>query len=82
MGERHAQRIFRSAGFGPTKRARFSIVLLKDEEGGMEVVWFAGALDAMEKNLGCICVRWSSSDEVDNRSCDKELKHRVVMVGE
>lgn len=30
-------------------------------------------IEALEKNLGCICARWSTSDEVDNRIYGEEL---------
>lgn len=39
-------------------------------------------LDAVERNLSCIYVRSSSSDEMDHSVCRKELKHRVSKVGE
>lgn len=39
-------------------------------------------LDAVEKNVGCIFVMWSNSDEIDNSVSGEELKYRVVKVGE
>lgn len=39
-------------------------------------------LDAAEKNLGCISMRWSIFDELDTVACGKEFKHRVLKVEE
>lgn len=85
LDERYAQRIFRSASFGPTKNASFCVIILKVEEGGMAVMWavkivvllrlrsrrgnedweaafvqykeITSPSEAVEKNLGCICLR-------------------------
>lgn len=40
-GEEYYQRIFASASLGPTKKAKFSVVMLEGEEGGVVVVWVA-----------------------------------------
>lgn len=37
-------------------------------------------LYAVAKNLGCICVKESSSDEMEHSACGKALKHHVVKV--
>lgn len=39
------------------------------------------ALDAVEKNSDCICVRWCTSDEMDHRACGKELEYRALKLG-
>lgn len=39
-------------------------------------------LNAVEQNLGCICLMLSTSDDPDNGICDIELKYPVVEVGE
>lgn len=46
---------------------------------GMKVT---APLDAVKKHLGCTCVSWSTSDEMDHSICGKELKNRVVKNGE
>lgn len=38
-------------------------------------------LATVEKDLGCICVRWVTSDEMDYSDCGKELNIRGVNVG-
>lgn len=41
MGEIYDKRVFASASFGPTEKARFGVVMLKREERGVALVWFA-----------------------------------------
>lgn len=41
LRERNGRLIFASAGFRPAKKARFSIVMLKCEEGRVEAMQFA-----------------------------------------
>lgn len=110
LGERYRQHIFSNAYSGPTKNARFNIVVLKGEEVGVAVVWLAKVLallelrtgreveekkasfvhymeltvpwDAVMKDLGCICVRWSTSDEMYHIVCREELRNSVVKVRE
>lgn len=41
LGERHGLHTFASACFGPTKKATFSVVLLKGKERGEAAVWFS-----------------------------------------
>lgn len=38
-------------------------------------------LDVEGENIGCICVRWSGSDEMDHSVCSKELKYHFVKFG-
>lgn len=44
LGESYGPRIFASACFGPTKKARFGVVMLMGEEEEVAVVWFAKAV--------------------------------------
>lgn len=41
LGERHVQRIFTTACFGPTKTAKFIVVVINGEAEGVAVQWFA-----------------------------------------
>lgn len=38
--------------------------------------------DALEKNLGSICVRLSASNKMDDTASGKELKHSLLKVCE
>lgn len=38
-------------------------------------------LDVVENNVGCICVRRSTSDEVDHNFRDMELEQAALKVG-
>lgn len=40
------------------------------------------ALNALEKNLGCIYVRWSTTNQTDHSVSAKDLKRRVLKVWE
>lgn len=39
-------------------------------------------LDAAQKNLGCICVRWFTFGKMDHNICGEELKRPIVKVWE
>lgn len=56
-----------------------------DDEKGVAIVHYmevTAPLDGREKNLGCICVRWSTFDKMDHSVCGKEHKRDVVTVEE
>lgn len=44
----------------------------------VKYIGVAAPVEAVEKYLVCICVRWSISDEMDYIVCDKDIKHGVV----
>lgn len=35
----------------------------------------------VEENLGCICLKWATSDEMNYIVCAKELKDGIMNVG-
>lgn len=45
----------------------------------MEVI---APLEAVEKSVSGICMRWSTSDVMGHSACSKKLNHRVLKVEE
>lgn len=62
--------------------AKVVVLRLRNGRGGEErEVTFVqykkitAPLNAMKKNLSCICVTWSTNNEMDNSVCGKEVEH-------
>ena len=103
----HAQRVFASKAFGPSKKELHSFVLLKGENGTEPVVWVARILalfhistygwkhecafvqymqstqpiDAVDRELKCLCLRWATEDEIDHTLSDVPDDGQPVEVG-
>ena len=64
------QRVFGICWDRPGQYKKQSFVIMNGEEEGEQVLWVAkvlltDGLSGVDRALGCVCLRWSTEDEID-----------------
>lgn len=54
----------------------------EEEVASVQYMEVIALLDTVQRNLGCICLNWFISDELDQNDCNGELKYGLLKVGE